>query len=275
MAFNPNTIWLSHTSLGDFEKCHKLYYLRNWYRDNTKGNNFRIQVASPYLSLGQAVHDAIDHFVTRYPVNIRTKDKLFHEYDRAWNIRPSLRGGFKDPDQEKYFKDRGEAMLERFFNHPHFASGETLRIDFPKLPILGEDTAILVGNFDWLEKTESGLHILDFKTGTSEEEGSIQLPLYALLAQHNLKLPVEKVSYWYLDRDDEPIEIDLGNIDNVLESVKAKAIEIESLLATKDFVCKQDPCTQRDCLIYQKVASGTGQHLFTDYTRKREVFYVN
>src|SRR5438552_3446077 len=108
MPFNPNTIWLSHTSLGDFEKCHKLYYLRNLYRDKSHGNGYRIQVANPYLSLGQAVHDAIDHFVTRYKTDERTKDKLFYEFERAWQMRPGKRGGFKEADQENYFKERGK-----------------------------------------------------------------------------------------------------------------------------------------------------------------------
>ncbi|HEY4694666.1 MAG TPA: PD-(D/E)XK nuclease family protein [Candidatus Nanoarchaeia archaeon] len=274
MAFNPNTIWLSHSSLNDFEKCHKLYYLRNLYRDKLKGNRFRIQIANPYFSLGEAVHDAIDRFVTRYPTSERDKDKLFYEFKRSWQLRAGRRGGFKDSAQEEYFKQRGEAMLERFYKNSSFSKGQTLKVDFPKLPLVGEDEVVLVGNFDWLEKTSSGLHILDFKTGTSEEEGSLQLPIYALLATHVLKLPVEKVSYWYLDRDDKPKEVPLGDLDSVLAQLKQKAQEVATVIAKQDFTDKARPCTT-DCEAYQAVVDGKGEYLFTDFNRKREVFYPN
>src|SRR3972149_1442605 len=244
MAFNPNTIWLSHSSLNDFEKCHKLYYLRNLYRDKLKGNRFRIQIANPYFSLGEAVHDAIDRFVTRYPTSERDKDKLFYEFKRSWQLRAGRRGGFKDSAQEEYFKQRGEAMLERFYKNSSFSKGQTLKVDFPKLPLVGED------------------------------EGSLQLPIYALLATHVLKLPVEKVSYWYLDRDDKPKEVPLGDLDSVLAQLKQKAQEVATVIAKQDFTDKARPCTT-DCEAYKAVVDGKGEYLFTDFNRKREVFYPN
>lgn len=212
MAFNPNTIWISHTSLNDFEKCKQLYFLRNLYRDTKYGNGFRIQVASPYLSLGEAVHDAIENFVTRYDTLQRTKDNLMYEYKRGWSLKPGRIGGFKDDSSEKEFKERGEAMLERFLKNEHYSKGKPIQVNFPKLALIGQDDAVLVGNFDWLEETEDGLHILDFKTGKEESENSLQLPIYALLAEYNLKKPVKKVSYWYLDRDAEPIEKNLPDL---------------------------------------------------------------
>ena len=74
--YNPNTIWISHSALQDFEKCPRLYYLRSIYRDKKFGNNFRIQMANPYLSLGEIVHDAIDNYTNRYELGSRNKDKM-------------------------------------------------------------------------------------------------------------------------------------------------------------------------------------------------------
>ena len=107
MAFdyNPNTIWISHSSLSDFEKCPRLYYLRNIYRDKNLGNNFRIQVASPYLSLGEIVHDAIDNYTNRYNPLERNKDKMMYELSRGWILKKGKVGGFKSDSQEKEFKD--------------------------------------------------------------------------------------------------------------------------------------------------------------------------
>jgi len=276
MAFNSKTIWISHSSLNDFDKCKKFYYLRNLYYDQKYGNNFRIQVASPYLSLGEAVHDAIDNFVTRYPASERNKDKLFYEFNRGWSLKPGKIGGFKDISQEKEFKERGEFMLERFYKNSRFSKGSPIRIDFPKLPLIGKDEVVLVGNFDWLEETPEGLHILDFKTGTSEEqEDSLQLPLYTLLAQYNLKKPVAKVSYWYLDRDDEPTVKSVTNLKETLEKVKSKAIEVQKTIESKEFFCTEASGFCKYCYDYHKVINGQAEHVQTDFKHRREVFYLN
>ncbi len=275
MAFNPNTIWISHTSLNDFDKCKQLYYLRNLYRDKKYGNNFRIQVASPYLSLGEAVHDAIDNFITRYTVSERNKDKLIYEFNRGWNLKPGRVGGFRDEAQEKEFKERGEAMLERFYKNSYFSKGNPIRTEFPKLPLIGTDDAVLVGNFDWLEETAEGLHILDFKTGKEEEETSQQLPIYALLAEYNLKKPVSKVSYWYLDRDDEPVEKSIPDLTQTLEKVKQKALEFQNTIKNKEFACTTNVGYCKSCHEYHKAINDQAEHIQTDFKRKREVFYLS
>ena len=274
MAFNPNTIWISHTSLNDFDKCKQLYYLRNLYRDKKYGNNFRIQVASPYLSLGEAVHDAIDNFVTRYEPSQRTRDNLLYEFKRGWSLKPGKIGGFRDSAQEKEFKERGEAMLERFYKNSYFSKGSPIRIDFPKLPLIGEDDAILVGNFDWLEETPQGLHILDFKTGKEEAENSQQLPIYALLAEHNLKKPVTKVSYWYLDRDDGPVEMKIPDLSQTLESVKNKSLEVQKAVQNKTFACLEQAGYCKLCHEYHRAINDEAEHVQTDFKRKREVFFL-
>lgn len=275
MAFNPNTIWISHTSLGDFEKCKQLYYLRNLYRDQKYGNNFRLHVASPFLSLGEAVHDAIDHFTERYEPEHRTLDRLMYEYQRGWGLKPGKIGGFKDEAQEKEFKQRGEGMLERFFKNSHFSKGKPIRVNFPKLPLVGEDDVVLVGNFDWLEKNGDGLHVMDFKTGKEEDGDSLQLPIYALLAEHVLKEPVTKLTYWYLDRDDEPIQKEIPDISKTLAAVKERAAKIEDAVKFQDFPCDAELGYCKHCNEYHMVINEQAEHVQTDFKRKREVFYIN
>lgn len=274
MAYNPNTIWISHTSLNDFEKCRQLYYLRNLYRDQKYGNNFRLQVASPYLSLGEAVHDAIDHYIERYQPEHRTLDRLMYEFNRGWMLKPGKIGGFRDKNQEKEFKERGEAMLERFFRNSYFSKGNPIQVSFPKLPLVGEDDVVLVGNFDWLEKTDKGLHILDFKTGKEEGEDSLQLPIYAILAENVLKEPVAKISYWYLDRDDEPVEMPIPDLTKTLETVKEKAAKMEDAIKFQDFPCEAELGYCKNCHEYYKVINDQTEHVATDFKRKREVFYI-
>lgn len=275
MIYNPNTIWISHTSLGDFEKCRQLYYLRNIFRDKKIGNNFRIQAASPYLSLGETVHDAIDNYFTRYSFEERDKDKLFYEYKRGWSLKTGKIGGFKNDGQEKEFKKRGAMMLERFWKNSSFSKSDPIQISFPKLPLVGENDVVLVGNFDWLGKTPKGLHILDFKTGKEESEDSLQLPIYAILAKHVIKKPVSKVSYWYLDRDDEPVEMQIPDLEKTLKIVKEKAAKMADSIKFQDFPCGAGADYCKNCHEYYRVVNDQAEHVQTDFKRKREVFYLD
>lgn len=274
MAYNPNTVWISHTSLGDFEKCKQLYYLRNLYRDKKYGNNFRLQVASPYLALGEAVHDAIDHFIDRYQSEHRTLDRLMYEYNRIWQLKPGKIGGFKNTEQEKEFKTRGEAMLERFFKNSHFSKGKPIKINFPKLPLVGEDDVVLVGNFDYLEETASGLHVMDFKTGKEEDSNSLQLPIYAILAEHVLGKKINKLSYWYLDRDDEPVEMPIPDLEKSLKIIKEKAAVLTESVKFQDFACSDELGYCKSCHEYNSVIKDQAEHVQTDFKRKREVFFI-
>lgn len=275
MAFdyNPNTIWISHSSLSDFEKCTRLYFLRNLYRDKKIGNNFRIQVANPYLSLGEVVHDAIDNLVSRYEPAERNKDKTMHELSRGWMLKPGKIGGFKSSAQEKEFKQRSVAMAERFLANKEFSKGTPIRVDFPKKKLFDDKDLVLVGNFDWLEPHEDGLHVMDFKTGQTEEaDDSLQLPIYSILAKENLDKPVRKTSYWYLDKDDEPKEVELKDLDESLKAVEQKSLEVEDAIAKDNFPHRSENCVF--CKEYESVLEGNAEHVATDYKRKREVFFA-
>ncbi len=141
--------------------------------------------------------------------------------------------------------------------------------------MIGQDDAVLVGNFDWLEETPKGLHILDFKTGKEEDENSQQLPLYALLAEHNLKKPVTRVSYWYLDRDDDPIEVKIPNLSQTHSAVKTKTLEVQKAVLEKNFTCQEELGYCRSCHEYHKAVNEQAEHVQTDFKRKREVFFVD
>jgi len=69
-----------------------------------------------------------------------------------------------------------------------------------------EDNIILCGKLDWLEYDESSdsVHIIDFKTSKNEEDDeSLQLPIYCLLATNCQSKPVRGVHYWYLEKSTE------------------------------------------------------------------------
>ena|SRR3989344_398615 len=278
MAFdyNPNTIWISHSSLSDFEKCPRLYYLRNIYRDKNLGNNFRIQVANPYLSLGEIVHDAIDNYTNRYNPLERNKDKIMYELSRGWILKKGKIGGFKSDSQEKEFKDRSVQMAERFLANENFSKVTIFKApNFPKKKLFPDKDLVLVGNFDWIEQYGDGLHIVDFKTGQHEESGdSLQLPIYSILANENLDKPVRKTSYWYLDKDPEPKEVAMRDLDESLDLVKKRSLAVEKAIKESNYSRhNSENCVF--CQEYESVLKGESEHVGTDYKRKREVFFVS
>ncbi|MCK4864031.1 MAG: PD-(D/E)XK nuclease family protein [Gammaproteobacteria bacterium] len=70
-----------------------------------------------------------------------------------------------------------------------------------KSKVAWKDNIELGGRLDRLDKNESGLSIIDYKTGKSaslkeiESGEAVQLPFYALLAEAELNKPVSRVSY--------------------------------------------------------------------------------
>ena len=272
--FNPNTIWISHSSLADFEKCPWLYYLRNLYRDAKFGNNFRIQVANPYLSLGEIVHDAIDNFVNRYQPRERSKDKMMYELSRGWVLKKGKTGGFKTQSQEEEFKDRSVQMAQRFLANEDFADKIPLKTEgFPKKKLFTDKDLVLVGNFDWLEDFADGLHIVDFKTGQHEEaEDSLQLPIYSILANETFNKPVRKTSYWYLDKDPQPRVVQLKDLDESLGLIEKKSLAVEKAKVEDNFPHRSENCIF--CREYELVSKGEAEHVGTDFKRRREVFFI-
>ena len=206
MAFNPNAVFISPSSLSDFDKCPKLYYYRYVYK--TPDTGLKIQIINPALALGQAVHDTIERFIALEPL-LRTKTALEEFFASVWQGLSGEKGGLSSENEEKTYRDRGVAMLENFFANQHFLTSQKAKLpDFLKAD-LGEDL-ILTGKLDWIEKVGDGYHLVDFKTGKNEEkDGSIQLPIYVILAGKILQTTDIKASYWYLDQGSELRDFDL------------------------------------------------------------------
>lgn len=269
-----NPIFVSYTSLNDFLKCPRAYFLKNIYKDPKSG--FRLQVASPYLSLGSTVHDAVKWFLEMK--GQVTKEQLEEKYRNLWLKYRGKRGGFESREQEGDFGKRGLKMLDNFFQNAKKLEKITHHVDFPKLHLF--EDVILMGNFDFVgERQDGSLHVLDFKTGAQDEKDPLQLYVYAILAEANLEKPVSSASFWYLDRDDEPKDIVLDLLEPKLEWLKEKANELKEVIGKGEWVCvKGSPPAGglcRDCKDYQAILDGKGEFQFTDYRYKKDVYYLN
>jgi len=264
-----NPIFISYTSLSDFLKCPRAYFLKNIYRDPK--TNFRLQVASPYLSLGSTVHDSV-----KWCLDLKgqvTKKQLEDKFRNLWLKYRGKKGGFESREQEGDFGKRGLKMLDNFFTNAQILEKITHRVDFPKLNLF--EDVILMGNFDFVGEKEDGtLHVLDFKTGANDEKDPLQLYIYAILAEANLGKSVSSASFWYLDRDNAPQEIVLDPLEPKLEWLKEKAGELKEAIGQGNWICIKGEELCRDCKDYQAIIDGKGQFQFSDFRYKKDVYFL-
>lgn len=267
-----NPIYISYTSLKDFLKCPNSYFLKNIYKDPKTG--FRLQIASPYLTLGSTVHDSVKWFLDMQ--GQVTKEQLIQKYRNFWLKYRGKRGGFNSLEEEATFGKRGLKMLDNFLNNAKGLEKSAPPVTFPKYNLV--EDIILIGNFDFVGEVPDGtLHIVDFKTGANDEEDTLQLYLYAILAEVNLEKPVSKASFWYLDREDAPREIVLDPLEPKLAWLKEKALELKKAIQEGNWVCIKglEPVERcRDCKDYQAVIEGKGELQFSDYRYKKDIYYL-
>jgi len=269
------TLWISHSALSDFKNCPQLYYFKSiWRHPET---NHKIQVTSPYLSLGSAVHEVIERMQTIDPEK-RFTVSLEEQFKQLWGTYAGKRGGFTDLAQEEEFKERGKKMLQRVERNAEVLKGPTCQFEsnFPKVRLFKEKDIILVGNIDWIEILQDGkLHIIDFKTGKKEEAAeSLQLPIYLILATYNLPEPIAKTSYWYLERDDVPVQIPLKPLKEYVPVIREKALRVEDAIAKNQFACQSGYKNCFHCRQYGAVVSGNAEHVGYDEKMRKDLYFV-
>lgn len=256
-----SAVWVSHSSLSEFRRCPRAYYLKNVYRDpQTK---HKIQVASPPLALGTSVHDVLES-LSILPAANRFKEPLLEKYVRSWKKVAGRRGGFTDPDTEQRYRLRGEIMLRRVADHPGPLAHPAVKIkeELPQFWLSEEENIILCGKIDWLEylaETDS-VHIIDFKTSKKEEEAnSLQLPIYHLLVHHCQKRKVEKASYWYLELSDDLTAKELPDLESAHKTILDLARQVKLARQLERFICPEGDGGCRYCRPMERIIKGEGE----------------
>lgn len=260
------SIWVSNSSLNLFANCPRAYYLGYMYRNHSTGN--RISIMQPSLALGQVVHRVLEN-ISDLPSASRFSKPLQEIFEGEWNKITGEKGGFISSNEELEYKQRGVEMIARIAEHPGILLNKAVKLkvtgDIPGLAYYNfseQENIILCGKVDWMEYipvTES-VHIIDFKTGKSEEDNfSLQLPIYMLLASNLQKRRVSKVSYWYLNKDNEPKQIDLPEIDDSYHRILKLALDVkEAREHGKDLKCfNNQGCFS--CRPYEMVLKGYGK----------------
>ncbi|MBU2577278.1 PD-(D/E)XK nuclease family protein [Patescibacteria group bacterium] len=270
MAFNPNAVFISPSSLGDFEKCPQLYYYRSVFRSP---RGLKIQIINPSLAIGACVHDTLEQFLKLSPAD-RLRSELFRIFEWNWKSFSGEKGGFTLKDEEELARQKASAMLERFFGNKHFLVTEAVKIPgFPKVE-LGNDL-ILTGKLDWIEKEQDTYHVIDFKTGKNEErEDSQQLPIYSLLVARLLNTDKIKTSYWYLDKDEDIRPFPSADIEETFKTIKQKGEILKLVRQTNSYRCQSGNEFCWACKDMHEVAHGKGKLVNVDPVNRKQEIYI-
>lgn len=262
--------WVSHSSISDFLKCPRSYYLRNVYKNPKTGR--KMTIVTPPMALGQAVHEVIESLAV-LPVEERLKISLVKKLDPVWLKVTGKKGGFKNHEEEREYKERAVQMLINLQENPGPIVEKAIKIkskmNLPHYWLNEEDGIILAGKIDWLKYNgnNDSVEIIDFKTGKNEEkEDSLQLPIYLLVASHTQTKKISGASYWYLDRDDGIVEKSLPSEGEAYEKVYKIAKRIQLARKINHFKCPKGGCYA--CRPYERILKGEGEFVGVSDTRQ-------
>ena len=261
-----SAVWVSHSSIGDFLKCPRLYYLHNVYK-NDKGR--KINITSPALSLGIAVHETLEG-LSKYKVEERFLKPLEEVFEEEWKKVSGKAGGFKTEQEERAAKERGRNMVLRVAKNPGPLSQKTVKLTPsannmpPNYFLSEEENIILNGKIDWLEYVpeDDSIRVIDFKTGRNEEkEGSLQLPIYILLLSNLQKRKISGAAYWYLDKENGFMPAELPDIKKAHETVLEIARKIKLAREKNEFSCPNGEKGCFACRPFEKILKGEAEYI--------------
>ncbi len=261
-----NAVWVSHSSIGDFLKCPRLYFLHNVYK-NELGR--KINLTSPALSLGIAVHETIEG-LSKYKVEERFFKSLEETFEEEWVKVSGRKGGFKTEQEEAEAKERGRKMVLRVEKNPGPLANKTIKLAPahnnmpPNFFLSEEENIILNGKIDWIEYVpeDDSIRVIDFKTGKNEEKAdSLQLPIYLLLLNNLQKRKVSGAAYWYLDMADKPVAVNLPNADKAHAQVLEIARRIKTARENQEFSCPRGPQGCFACKPFEKILKGEAEYI--------------
>lgn len=268
-GFIKGALFISYTALKDFLKCPNSYYLKNRYRDPKSG--YRLQIASGPMTLGSLVHDAIKWYLQTN--RVANKDQVIKKYRNHWLKYRGKKGGFLSSEQEGDFGKRGLQMLDNFLKNVSILEPNIPAYDFLRYQL--DAKIIFTGKVDFIGRlADETLHILDFKTGAKDEEDSTQLHSYAIMAESTFQKPVSKLSYWYLDRDDSPKEAVLDPLEEKIDWIKDKALQIQDAIEKDVWECIEKDGPYNECQKYQAIIDGKGEFQFSDDDFKKDIYYL-
>ena len=180
---------------------------------------FRIpQEPTIHQRFGIAVHQVLERFHSQGGGSLAQLMELF---EASWR-----RSGFGDTDDERQFRERAVAALERYWAADRASESEPVWFERSFAFRIGPH--LLRGRVDRVDRHPDGTYeLIDYKTGKAKTEEDlredVQLSVYQMGARESWQLETSAQSYFYvLTGERVPVE----HSDEELERVKATVTEI-------------------------------------------------
>lgn len=190
----------SHYKVTTYQKCPRLYYFE--YLDDQLSQIKRdIKKPRPELEVGNAVHIALCNYY-KIAQDKRDFKALKQLLIQVWKPSRGSAWGFTDIEEERVWFHEALLMLKTFYDHQFdedhlfYVPDPQSREEFIKIPM--DADLQLIGKVDRIDEDGDGLHVIDYKTGKSQNDDDFQVMIYVLLAQEKFGKQVKKASYFYL-----------------------------------------------------------------------------
>lgn len=209
---------LSYTQIDTFKMCPLKYNYR-----------YLLKIPTPPLhttSFGSSIHETLKDFYKLLKKGVKVDmETMMNIYERNW-----LSYGYESIEHENIRKEKGRELLKNFYEKnlspwiiPYYLEKQfNLKI--------GE--YLISGRIDRIDQLEDGtFEVIDYKTGRIKSDlnpkKDLQLSIYALSCRDIFKIPVSKLSLYFLEENEkistERSDEDLNELtDNI-------ALEIENM----------------------------------------------
>lgn len=227
---------LSFSKISTFQTCPLRYKFQYIYK--------LAEPLSHQLSFGQSVHSTLNAFYQELKSGTSPSfDRLKELFEKYW-----IPLGYTSNSHLLSRKENGFKMLENFFaeNSQKWIIPEFLERPFTlKLP----PNLSIIGRIDRIDRLPDGtLEVIDYKTGKIKDQKEIdkdlQLSIYALACRQVLKLPVSKLSLYFLE-DGQKIST-MRTAEQLIETEKELTILAETI-STSTFEPIPSPYICQNC----------------------------
>ncbi len=196
----------SFSQLASFENCPLQYKFMHILKIPVKGkSNF---------SFGKTIHNTLNEFVYQScfdqnnnvvfnkEYDCPSLESLFNIYEKEW-----ITDWYENKEEQNNFFYKGKELLSKF--HKDFLDNTPKIFNFEGLPALektfslkiGQDN--IIGAIDRIDHSESGIEIIDYKTGNPKTslgtDERFQLLIYHLAAKKIFNLEVNKLTFYYIE----------------------------------------------------------------------------
>ena len=194
---------------------------------------------NPFVSLGHSVHRALEDYHLKHG---STFDDMMESLNKEW-----VNEGFESPSQVQDFYERGQRMLENYWQSNKDIKSEIIHVEKEFRFRLGKN--ILRGIIDRIDRTEDGKYeVIDYKThrelwSSSRIENDMQISIYSLACEKALGFKPDILSYYFLSHDKK---ISVKRPDSRIKEAVRMIEETADLIKKQVFTPNTTGCAKCD-----------------------------